>query len=148
MAQPQEADAALARLRQLLDSGAITPEDFQRLTRAVQVAPPNRPGTPSATSRFFQNAGAIGAGVFAGSMAADFLTNALSDPPPEVFEYTSVTETTFTADGYITETVETLGPSGDPSGDGGASDGSDNGYAESDQSADMGGFEDFGGLEA
>ena len=143
MTQIEDRGEALARLRQLRESGAITPEDFDRLTRAVNAPPRMTPSAPSAGSRFIQNAGAIGAGVFAGTMTADLLSSAFSEPDSENFEYTSTTETTFTDDGYITTTNETYGPDDGSGQDSASEETAESVYDNLGSTEDVGGFEDM-----
>ena len=148
MTQIEDRGEALARLRQLRESGAITPEDFDRLTRAVNAPPRMTPSAPSAGSRFIQNAGAIGAGVFAGTMAADLLSSAFSEPVTENFEYTSTSETTFTESGYTTTTNETFGPDDGTGQDPASGETTEYGYDDPSSADDLGGFEDMGSLDA
>ncbi len=140
----------LGRLRQLLDAGAITRDDYQHLVSAVNTPMPGRSQLPPSGSRFIQNAGSIAAGVFAGTMAADLLSSALSDPTPVTYEYTSVSETTFTDDGFVTTTNETFtsDEGSDPLSD---SANTEHTYAEAPGDASGygvgGGYEDIGDLE-
>ena len=107
--------ADLQKLADLRASGAITPDQYERLAapvlnRAHQEqagraepfnASPNRaPQGPS----MLRVAAAAGAGAIAGTLAADLLQQAIADPPPEVLDATIHTTTTFTEDGYVSET--------------------------------------------
>lgn len=105
--------ADIQKLSDLRASGAITQEQFERLSRSVLqssaeerssgVAVPTagQGGRPQAPS-LLRVAAAAGAGALAGALAADLVQNALADPPPEVVEAHVVESTTFTEDGYIT----------------------------------------------
>lgn len=101
--------AALERLARLRDSGAISAEDYTRLTSAVTRPPAARPG-PSRAGGFIQNAGSIAAGVMVGSLAADMIAGALAPDEPQGWEYTATSETTWTEDGYVTEISEHVEP--------------------------------------
>lgn len=99
---------ALTRLRHLRDVGAISEDDFRRISGALA-----RPVTPSAamSGGVIQSLGTIAAGVIVGNLAADMLTQAFADEPtPQAWEYESVTETTYTEDGTIVETQESFQP--------------------------------------
>lgn len=92
----------------LLRSGAITDQQYKELTeRAPEVhsdpteTPPEQSGTR--TKGLLQTAAAAGAGAVMGSLAADLIKNAISDPTPEVFEATFAATTVWTEGGYITQ---------------------------------------------
>jgi len=105
--------ADLQKLADLRASGAITADQYQRLSDPIlakarsdsQPAPQQPLG---ATTRGQQGpsmlrvAAAAGGGALAGVLAADLLQSALADPPPEVLEASFVETTTFTEDGYVT----------------------------------------------
>lgn len=117
MAESQQ--SALDRLVRLRESGAISADDYARLSSAVARPAGPRPG-PSLAGGFVQNAGSIAAGVVVGSLAADMIANVLTPDEPQGWEYTATSETTWTEDGYATEISETVEPmDGADGGDGG-----------------------------
>jgi len=111
MAPQDGRDTDVALLGELLNAGAITAEDFRRLALAVSSPPTESGAERQSSSRFAQSAGSITLGVLAGSLAADLVASALSEPDPIDLEYTSVSETTFTDTGFITHTTESYGSS-------------------------------------
>ena len=103
----------LTKLAALRASGAITQEQYEQLLEGAS-APPQAPQSGrddrqslplsrDTGASLIQIVAAATGGALAGSLAADLLRNALTDPPPEVLDAHIQTHTTFTDTGYVTE---------------------------------------------
>lgn len=107
-------EADLRQLADLRSSGAITADQYDRLTAPVL---DSATGLPQASRESRQNSvarpvhgpsmvqvlAAGSAGAIAGTLAADLFRNAVSDPPPEVLKARIEVNTNYIGDGYFTE---------------------------------------------
>lgn len=92
----------------LLRSGAITDQQYEELIARIPAAPHEGRNTQPQQAEisnhgFMKTATAAGGGAIMGSLAADLVRSAISDPMPEVLEATVETTTVWTDDGYITQ---------------------------------------------
>lgn len=99
----------LHRLEQLLESGAITRGDYDRLHRAMERASHSTSGPNSPGTEFALRAGATAAGAFAGIKVAEWLGVFDDTDEPDGMLYAALIETTFNQNIFITENATSAG---------------------------------------